>query len=200
MLKSVEFKSRFKQSGATLIEVLIAILILSFGMLALGAMLSFAVQLPKLSGYRATATNLASSYVDRMRANPIGFATDQYTAGLHETSWSFSDIEPSECVYPNCTPNSLATMDIAATRRAVRRQLPAGDLLMWCSAPTAPTSAIGCTKEAQGNLWIVWQEPSTNSLLSASSDDCPPNLTSTYTGYPTSPTPARCLYVRFKIE
>lgn len=196
----MKFGFRFIQSGASLIEVLIAILILSFGMLALGAMLSFGVQLPKLSGYRATATNLATEYVDRMRANPVGFSTDQYTAGLNETSWSFSDIALSECVYPNCTPNSLAAMDIAATRRAVRRQLPAGDLEMWCSAPTAPTTAIACTKATQGNLWIVWQEPSTNSLLSASSDDCPPNLTSTYTGYPTSPTPARCLYVRFKIE
>ena len=96
--------------------------------------------------------------------------------------------------------DTLADMDIAATRRAVRRELPAGDMEMWCSDPTAPTTAIACTSATQGNLWIVWQEPSTNSLLGATSDDCPTDVDSTYTGYPTSPTPARCLYVRFKIE
>lgn len=73
MLRPMKPGFRFGQSGATLIEVLVAILILSFGMLSLGAMMSFAVQLPKLSGYRSTATNLASSYVERIRANPIGF-------------------------------------------------------------------------------------------------------------------------------
>ena len=205
MLRPMKPGFRFGQSGATLIEVLVAILILSFGMLSLGAMMSFAVQLPKLSGYRSTATNLASSYVERIRANPIGFQGNQYTAPLHGASWSFADdILSADCTYPDCNTgalgNTLALMDIAATRRAIRRELPAGDMKMWCSDPTAPTTAIACTSATQGNLWIVWQEPSTNSLLGATSDDCPTDVGSTYTGYPTSPTPARCVYVRFKIE
>ncbi|MCF8155058.1 MAG: type IV pilus modification protein PilV [Rhodoferax sp.] len=192
-----------RQSGASLIEVLVAILLLSFGMLALGAMMTFAVQAPKLSAYRATASNLAASHVERMRANPEGFAANSYTFGLNDTSWSFADIALSDCFYsstPQCDISTLATMDDKATRRAVRRELPAGDMVMWCSAPAAPTTATACTKATQGNLWIVWQEPSTNSLLGASSDYCPPTVTATYTGYPTAPTPARCLYLRFKIE
>jgi type IV pilus assembly protein PilV len=188
------------QAGASLIEVLVAILLLSFGMLALGAMMSFSVQAPKLSAYRATAANLAASHVERMRANPEGFADSSYTAALNDSSWSFADIALSDCTYPNCTKPTLATMDIKATRRAVRRELPAGDMVMWCSTPAAPTTSTACTKATQGNLWIVWQEPSTNSLLGASSDYCPPTVTATYTGYPTTPTPARCLYLRFKIE
>lgn len=192
-------RTRFQQ-GASLIEVLVAILLLSFGMLALGAMLSFAVQAPKLSAYRATAANLAASHVERMRANPEGFANNQYTATLNDSQWSFTAINLSNCSYPDCTETTLATMDVGETRRAVRRELPAGDMVMWCSTPDAPTTAITCTKATQGNLWIVWQEPGTNSLLGASSDYCPPTVTSTYTGYPSSPTPARCLYLRFKIE
>jgi type IV pilus assembly protein PilV len=188
------------QYGASLIEVLVAILILSFGMLALSAMLSFGIQAPKLSAYRSTASNLASDFVERMRANPAGFSTNKYTAGLNDSSWSFTDIATSDCSYPTCSTDTLAAMDIAAIRRAVRRGLPAGDMVMWCSTATAPTSSTACTKTTQGNLWIIWQEPSTNSLLGASSDYCPPSVNSTYTGYPTSPTPARCLYLRFKIE
>lgn len=191
---------RQTQTGSSLIEVLVAILLLSFGMLALGAMLSFAVQAPKLSAYRATAANLAASHVERMRANPEGFANNRYTAALNDSGWSFTAIALSDCSYPDCTEASLATMDGKVTRRAVRRELPAGDMVMWCSTPAAPTTAITCNKTTQGNLWIVWQEPSTNSLLGASSDYCPPSVTSTYTGYPLSPTPARCLYLRFKID
>ena len=180
-----------RQTGASLIEVLVAILILSFGMLSLGAMMSFGVQLPKLSAYRATATSLASGYIERVRANPNAFTSNLYSAALNETSaWSFADIVLSDCQYADpCTEATLATMDIQASRRAVRRALPAGDIIMKCDTGT-------CTKADYGNLWIVWQEPSTFAALNpASSDNCPAEATTAYS----SPAP-RCLYVRFKIE
>ena len=80
-------------------------------------------------------------------------------------------------------------MDIQATRRAVRRALPGGDMIMRCDTGT-------CTKADYGNLWIVWQEPSTFAALNpTSSDNCPTEATTAYT----TPAP-RCLYVRFKIE
>ena len=63
-----------RQSGATLLEVLVTVLILSFGMLALGGMMAYAIQLPKMSGNRATAMMLAASHVERMRANTAGFS------------------------------------------------------------------------------------------------------------------------------
>ena len=66
-------KSQF-QMGSSLIEVLVAVVLLSLGMLSLGISLSFAVQMPRLSGYRATAINLAVSHIERIRANPGGFA------------------------------------------------------------------------------------------------------------------------------
>lgn len=202
-MQLITFNPSSKQRGATLIEVLVAVLLLAFGLLAIGSMMAFAVQAPKLSAYRATASNLAASHVERMRANAGGFASDSYTSALNDASWSFATISATsaDCAYPNCTETSLAAMDIQYARAAVRRELPAGDMEMWCSTPGVNSlTAVACTKATQGNLWIIWQEPSTNMLLGANSDFCPPDLTSTYTGYPTSPTPARCVYVRFKIE
>lgn len=178
---------RRRQSGALLIEVLVAMLLLSFGMLALGVMLSFSVQMPKLSGYRSAAVNLASSHVDRMRANPGAF--DRYKTPLHETAWSFEKIESKDCQYPNCNEASLAAMDDAATRQAVRDALPAGDLLVTCDNTTP------CNKDSHGNLWIVWQDPSSYENLDTSSwDNCPAEVTRIYT----QPKP-RCLYVSFKL-
>ena len=178
--------NRPHQTGALLIEVLVAMLLLSFGMLSLGAMLSFSVQMPKLSGYRALAVNLASSHIDRIRANPARF--DDYRTPLNETSWSFEEIESDDCHYPNCDATSLATMDDAATRRAVRIALPAGDVLVTCDTAT-------CSKDSHGNVWIVWQDPKLNAALDpSSSDNCSAEVTKIYT----EPKP-RCIYVGFKL-
>lgn len=177
---------RHRQGGAFLIEVLVAMLLLSFGMLALGAMLSVSVQAPKLSGYRATAVNLASSHIGRMRANSVGF--QHYILPLGETGWSFTALEAAPCQYPDCNESTLASMDDAATRQAVRLQLPAGDLLVTCS-PAA------CGPNAAGNLWVVWQEPAIGAAINlTAADHCPAEVTDIYS----DPLP-RCLYVRFQI-
>ncbi|MDB5886504.1 MAG: hypothetical protein JWR74_2675 [Polaromonas sp.] len=169
-----------------LIEVLVAMLLLAIGMLSLGATMAVAVQMPKLSSFHAAAVNLAASHIDRIRANPGGF--DSYKKPLNESGWSFAPIESNDCVYPECTESSLAAMDDAATRKAVRIALPAGDLLVTCDSAT-------CTRNSHGNLWIVWQEPSTYAVLDpSSSDNCPAQVTQVYT----LPKP-RCLYMGFKV-
>lgn len=196
------------QYGASMIEVLVAILILSFGMLALGSMLSLSVQLPKLSGYRATAANLAASHVERIRANPEGFANPDnvtggnYAAALNNSSggWSFTTIavSGSNCKYTDgtqCTPATLAAADINQFRSTIRRELPAGDMITKCTHPTTGAAASPCLRTSVGELWIVWQEPSTYALLDSSAGNCPSEATTAYS----NPAPT-CLYVRFKVE
>lgn len=178
---------RCQQGGATLVEVLIAMLLLSFGMLALAVTLSFAVQMPKLSGYRATATNLASSHIERIRANPGGFRNDAYSLPLTYDGTT-NGVELANCNYPECTEASLATMDSAATNNAARSQLPAGGMFVACD--TKP-----CGDNSYGNLWIFWQEPVSRATLDPStSDNCPAAVTAKFT----APRP-RCLYVRFRV-
>lgn len=180
--------SRQEQMGSSLIEVLVAVLILSFGLLSLGAMLSYSVQLPKLSEHRTRATYIASDHIERMRANPSEFALGTYTA----TSTYDGNFDPkyfANCTFPNCTPSTLAAMDTAATAKAARDFLPAGGIVVNCDAGNCAST------NAFGNIWIVWQEPSTNAVLNAAtSDNCPAEIT----GATYSPAP-RCLYVRFKL-
>lgn len=183
------------QAGSTLIEVLVAVLLLAFGILALGVMLSFTVQMPKLSGYRATAVNLASSYIERIRANPEGFSSSGYGSvdkvSSYDSSLSKLSIDTTKtCAYPVCDMNTLATMDFQEMKVAVRAELPAGGLFMQRD------SSSGTASTTEGNLWIVWQEPRTFAALNPLlfSDNCPAEVTDTYT----DPKP-RCLYVRFKL-
>ncbi len=184
--RQLKFRSDH-QSGASLIEVLVAILVLSFGMLALGGMMAYAVQMPKLAAYRATATNLAASHIERMRANPAGFRAGNYTETM-----TFNATLPtvSPCAYPACTADSIATLDKNATNGALRRELPSGGMRMTCT---------GACTALDGDLWVIWQEPSTFATLDAlNSDECPdPSASPSFTAFPT-PKP-RCLRIRFKL-
>jgi type IV pilus assembly protein PilV len=181
--------SKQPQIGASLIEVLVAILLLAFGMLSLGAMMSFAIQMPKLSDYRATAANLASAHVERIRANRMGFEANAYSFPLNYDASSTS-LAPTNCAFPSCTPDTLATMDNSSTAQIIRSKLPAGGFMLSCNPdPCTPAS------NSFGNIWVIWQEPSTfASLNPQNSDNCPTEVTGTFT----NPRP-RCLYVRFKV-
>ena len=170
--------------GATLIEVLVAILLLSFGLLTLGAMLGFATQAPRMSSYRATAANLAAAHIERVRANPTGFIAGSY-AVASSYDGTLNPIGLTSCTYPNCGPAELAALDNTTAQRAVRNDLPAGGLVLTCDGTCSLTNAA--------NLWILWLEPSTfASLNPANSDNCPAQAAQF------NPRP-RCLYVRFKI-
>jgi type IV pilus modification protein PilV len=98
-----------RNRGSTLIEALVAILILSFGLLALGGFLTYAVQLPKLSGNRSVAVVAANDLVERMRANSSG-SLSYVTSTFSATSTVPSSMPSgSTCSFPNCTATSLAT-------------------------------------------------------------------------------------------
>lgn len=187
-MKTLSPSIRSRQSGTSLIEVLVAVLILSFGLLSLGAMLSFSVQMPRLSGYRTTATNIATDHIERIRANPAEFALGTYAVASNYDG-TFNSISLADCAYPNCTEATLAAMDNAATRYAARTLLPKGGLMVTCDA-------VGCNASNNyGNLWIIWEEPSTSAVLNAgNSDSCPAQVVNANF----NPAP-RCLFVRFKL-
>ncbi len=170
------------QIGASLIEVLVAILILSFGMLSLGTMLSYSVQAPKLAGYRATAVNLASSHIERIRVNSGG----DYNVLLSYDGNS-DEIEKAECSHPDCNVATLVSMDNAATKRAIRQELPAGGMQVTCGGASC----------SSGDLWVIWQEPAALEASAGESptvlDNCPASLIDFIDPQP------RCLYVRFTI-
>jgi type IV pilus assembly protein PilV len=166
------------QHGSSLIEVLVTILILSFGMLSLAGMMAYAVQLPKLSAYRATAMMLATGHVERMRSNIAG-----YTGGAYNENMTFNGtLATSNCAYPNCDAAAIAAQDKSLSNAEIRRELPLGGMRMVCNG--------ACTAR-EGDLWILWQEPSTFAAISQGNDECP--AASTYTGTP------RCVHIRFKL-
>ncbi len=152
-------KSIRAQAGASLIEILVTILILSFGMLSLSGMMAYAVQMPKFAAYRATAVALAAGHVERMRANTLGFSAGAYNETMTYNA-TLATVTP--CTYPSCDASSIAAFDKNETNQTIRRELPEGGMRMVCN---------GACNSMEGNLWVMWQEPSTFAAVSAASSD-----------------------------
>lgn len=71
-------KSIKKQTGVSLIEVLVAVVILSFGLLGMAALQARTVTLNQSAYFRSQATNLAYDMTDRMRANRTAAINGNY--------------------------------------------------------------------------------------------------------------------------
>jgi len=174
-----------RQGGSSLIEVLVTILILSFGMLSLSGMMAYAVQLPKLSAYRATAVMLANGHVEKMRAN-----IDGYVAGAYNETMTFNQAitATTPCSYPSCDAAGIADRDQYESNTEIRRELPQGGMRLVCN---------GNCNTREGDLWVMWQEPSTFAAIDgAAADECPdPSAAPPFT-FAVQP---RCIHIRFKL-
>lgn len=145
------------QRGATLIEVLVAILIVSLGLLALAGLLNVAGRVAKTSEFRATAAQLAADMIDRMRANRAGATAGKYAQA--PSALRTAKATAVTCATAtSCTEEELANQDKAEWNNLVFNALPGG------------TGYIDYTGTGgTGDLWIIWTDP--NALNDSSSSD-----------------------------
>ncbi|WP_019339727.1 type IV pilus modification protein PilV [Stutzerimonas stutzeri] len=80
-----------KEAGATLIEVLIAMMVLAIGLLGLAGLQATSIQSNHSAYYRSQATLLAGDLADRMRANRLEALTNAYLTDF-PTSSSNNDV------------------------------------------------------------------------------------------------------------
>ncbi len=111
-----------RTDGFTLIEVLIAILILALGFLGLAGLQTYGLRNNHSANLRTQATLLAYDLTDRIRANRIGFENGFYnkpTATDHNCVWKGNA--------PNaCTPQQMAEHDLWEWDTTVTQSLSQG--------------------------------------------------------------------------
>lgn len=83
-----------RQQGATLIEVLVALLVLSIGLLGLAGLQQTSVKSNQSAYYRSQATLLAYDITDRMRANRVDALNGVYDLALKNQACN-PDLNPS---------------------------------------------------------------------------------------------------------
>jgi len=173
------------QFGGSLLEVLIAVLIMSFGLLALGSLTAASLQYGKSAQFQTIGVQMVGDLTDRMRGNVDAFAASTYNQTAVYTGSNAALTAPGDnCTSAICTSTQLAAWDLFEWRTDLRRRLPAGDAYVLRDAVN-PLAV---------DVWIMWREATLADGLSvAASTDCP---AAAVTGV--SPLP-RCTYFRVSI-
>lgn len=107
-----DFFSAYTQTGAGMIEVLVAIVILSIGLLGLAGLQTAGLKSNQSAGFRSTASMLAYSILDSMRANRV-----MAREGGYNHSFSEDVSSETEAAVPG---------DVQAWLNELALRLPAG--------------------------------------------------------------------------
>ncbi|MCG9759582.1 MULTISPECIES: type IV pilus modification protein PilV [Pseudoalteromonas] len=142
-----------KQQGFTLLEVLIAFMILSFGLLGAVALQAKAKQASFDSMQRAAAVELASDIMHRIRTNDAANIATLYNINFNSTE----DVqENTTCYSQRCNAATLARTDIANWRQAIRARENTGSLdnAVVC---INPTQVAGDTSGVNVQVIVTWR-------------------------------------------
>jgi len=116
---------RAVQAGFTLLEVLVAVLMLALGMVGGVAMHLHAMRARHESALLSNAVQLAAATVERLRANPQQVAS--YLQLDYDALATPIPGMPSEnCFAQACDPATLAAADLYDIKRLAATQLPGG--------------------------------------------------------------------------
>lgn len=173
-----------RQKGSSLLEVLIAVLIMSFGLLALGSLTAASVQYGKTAQFQTIGVQLAGDFSDRMRANFTGFQTNAYNKTTTYAALTAVVAVPTCAGGTACTVAEIAAIDLAQWRNDLRNGLPGGDAFVV--RDTTNSQAV--------DIWIMWSEATlADGLSTASNNDCPAAAVVSVNPLP------RCAYFRISI-
>jgi type IV pilus assembly protein PilV len=121
-----------------LLEVLVAILILSVGLLGIAGLQASSLRYSQGGWARAAVASNLADFADRVRTNPNSAATAYVLAdtyAVQRTALDAGDVKiPNTASTPpvvdceaagaNCTPDQLAAMQVAQWRLALNRDMP----------------------------------------------------------------------------
>jgi type IV pilus assembly protein PilV len=173
----MNLNNRKHSSGFTLLEVLVAVLVLSFGLLGIAGLLLASVQNNSVSTQRTTATFLAQDMADRMRSN-INATKVSDINGVAQTAYYLSaDVDANTNCFgiasTGCNSRqAVAARDLFVWRQQIRESLPGGTGIV-CRDST-PDDGIrgdlianatanlghGCDLDAGDSPWVIkifWQ-------------------------------------------
>lgn len=124
------------QRGFSLIEQLVALVVVSVGMIGIAALYGQGLRAGSTALYRTQAVNLVSDMADRIRVNRRGRASYGGAAANN-------GCDPGGGV--NCTPAQMAAHDLAIWQAQVAALLPAGVGVVQFVGTVPPTYTIRAT-------------------------------------------------------
>jgi len=113
--------------GFSLIEVMVTIVIVSFGLLGLAGLLFSSINAGQTSMTRSVAVNLANEMADRLRANWEGIRQGGFeTAANADCFAKVATGCETTCMTGSCGAGDQAKLDVCLWKAQVEKQLPGG--------------------------------------------------------------------------
>jgi type IV pilus assembly protein PilV len=138
------------EGGFTLVEVLIALLVMSIGLLGIGKMMMLSARANDSAYMRSQATTLAYTMLDAMRANRVAAISQGYDT---------AQVVPAQLACataaPGCTSGQVAQNDTFLWNQALATELPNGaGAVVTVTAPDKVTLAPNIT----ATITVTWSD------------------------------------------
>lgn len=167
-----------RQGGVSLIESLVALLLLALGVLGLAGLQAGTLAQARHANARAVAVQMANDLLERMQMNAtLGRPLTEGAPGsLYEIGWGASSEPAPDCQSRSCSGAELAQHDLSQWKRAWQTMLPGADARVFRSK----------TDPQQIGVMLGWSDTATTPLsqptLAMSDGDeanaqCPPGFT-----------------------
>lgn len=132
---------RYQAQGFSLLEVLIALLVLAIGLLGLATLQTVGLKFNQESYLRSQAVLIAYDIIDRIRANPVAKSSGAYDSVAATATYT----APACTGAVDCSTSDIATYELANWKSRIAATLPAG------------TGAIS-TSGTRRTITITWKE------------------------------------------
>lgn len=149
------------QSGFTLIEVLVSLVVMSIGLLGIAKLVLYSAHSNDSAYMRSQATELAYEILDTMRANKA-----QALAGNYNTALT-------------AAPTAPGVLCLGTGANCNATQLAAYDVYEWKERLAAPTGAL---PSGEGSVTVAGANPATATII-VSWDDSAAQAAIAATGY-----------------
>lgn len=166
-MKANQINTRNRQRGLSMIELLVAVLVLAIGVLGITALQMVSLQNNRGALFRAEAVQLAYDMMDRIRANPQGAVPGAAYDGLGLTA---GPPGAANCVANGCSQAQMVTFDQALWKCSLGDFNDDAQCVAFRAAGVLPPEAdqpglpegdgsIGVTAAGLVTITVTWTEP-----------------------------------------
>ena len=169
-----------REKGFTLIEVLVALVLLGFGFISMLMLQYRSLQHSNAAYYQGISSQIVGGLAASIRANPEASTTVAGYGHVGGTLPSTGCIDSSTA----CTPNQIAKADLSWARQAAAAQLPGGDIRV-----------VHDGAASSYDVYILWQ----NQEKDGQTDAVMQSTCAGIAGFAVTPTTA-CLSTRVRVS
>jgi type IV pilus assembly protein PilV len=160
------------QAGSSLVEMMVAVLILSVGLLAMAGIHAASMRETKTNQFKVTANQIASGLGDAVKSNAVAQQTGILGAEVVSINGGYvmaaaggGNVQPANmCDNPAivCNAADIAAVDLFRARRTARATLPQGDVFTTLAGAGTLAPAI--------TIWVYWVRPDSGNTNGSAAD------------------------------